>query len=54
MLQWDAFFDHAKTPPMPGQPQMGNHDAEPIDLETWTSDFFGDAVFDWIGWDNQI
>lgn len=41
-------------PPIPDQPQIGNHDAHPIDLETWTSDFFGDAFFDWIGWDSQV
>ena len=54
IIHWDALFNHAMTPPTLGQPQIGNHDAQPIDLETWTSDFFGDAISDWIGWDSQV
>jgi hypothetical protein len=54
MLNWDSFFNHAMTAPISGQPQIGNHDAQPSDLTTWTYDFFGDAIVDWIGWDNQV
>ena len=54
LLHWDAFFNHAVTPPIPSQLKAGVHDAQPIDLDSWTTDFFGDAIFDWIGWDDHI
>ncbi|KAF2470016.1 uncharacterized protein BDR25DRAFT_343257 [Lindgomyces ingoldianus] len=54
ILHWDAFFNHAVTSPVSGPPQTGNYDAQTIDLEAWTSDFFGDAMFDWIGWESHI
>lgn len=53
MLHWDAFFNHAMTVPVLDQLQTCDSDAQQVDLETWTSDFFDDAMFDWIGRDNQ-
>ncbi|KAJ9605085.1 hypothetical protein H2200_010475 [Cladophialophora chaetospira] len=53
MLHWDAFFTHAIAPAISGQPQVHENSVQTADLETWTSNFFGDAVFDWMGWDSQ-
>lgn len=50
MLNWDAFFNHAMALPIPDGPQI---EAQPIDLETWTSGFFEDPILDWIGLDGQ-
>jgi hypothetical protein len=52
-LHWDAFFDHAMTPPTSSH-QMQNDGFQPLDLETWTSEFFEDPIFDWIGWDSHV
>lgn len=49
MLHWDAFFEQATVPPSAQQ----NNDAILDDLESWTTNFFGDAVFDWIGFEDQ-
>lgn len=54
MSHWDSFFDYATTAPVLDQPQIGIHDAQPGDLATWTNDFLGDTIFDWIAWDGQV
>ncbi|KAL9089772.1 MAG: hypothetical protein Q9165_005566 [Trypethelium subeluteriae] len=54
MFNWDSFFSHAMTVSVPGRSQNDNHDAQPTNLTTWTNDFFGDAMIDWIGWDSRF
>lgn len=53
-LSLESLFYHATTAPISGQPETSSHDAQPIDSATWSNDFFGDSVFDWIGWDSQV
>lgn len=54
MLNWDSIFNPATTAPALGHPRLGNNDVQPSDLATWTNEFFGDAIYDWIGWDSQV
>lgn len=53
ILRWDTFFDQAAIPTRV-QPDGGRNDCILDDLETWTAEFFEDAVFDWIGFERQI
>lgn len=49
MLDWDSLFDNSMTGPALSQPQMGEGEVQLDDLTSWTNDFFGSAVVDWIG-----
>lgn len=49
-LHWEAFFDQAFAQQDAGTADVMGDD----DLEAWRANFFGDAVFDWIGFDNQV
>jgi hypothetical protein len=52
MLDWDAFFDYAKTSSQTDG--AGSDTLNAGDLQAWTSDFFDDAFSNWIGWGSEM